>query len=211
MARIRAANVAELIAVMTDGTQHFINRFHVAYGGVAPLSAAEANALAADFQNVYHSRIMPWMNVAFSSVQFEANDIDPVGFASGLSLGTFTGGTSTGNPMPLSLAGVISWRAQFPRYRGGKPRTYVSGMDSNNIANPRQLTTSARTSLEVAAQGMLSDLNALTFGTGPRSVSMISLATVRAKAPLAVPEQWPIVDATVDVRLGTQRRRLGKL
>lgn len=207
MPTVRAANVAELVAVLNTAGKNFINRFHVAYGGVAPLSSAEANALAADFSNVYRTRVMGQLENTVFTVQFEANDIDPAGFASGLDT-TVVGGLKTGGMAPINTAVMALWRAESPRYRGGKPRTYFGGIDMTDTTSGFELTSGALAAWQAIATGLRSDLNALTFGTGPRSVSMIYLETVRGKIHLPTPAQWPIIGVTVRQRLTSQRRRM---
>lgn len=207
MPAVRAANVAELVAVMTGSGKNYINKFHVAYGGVAPLSSAEANALAADFSNVYRTRFFGRFNVGIFAVQFEANDIDPSGFATGLDT-TAAAGVLSGGGLPLSNSVVCHWRNEAPRYRGGKTRTYFGGMDISELSAPNLLSSAALSAWQTSCTGFISDINSLTFGTGPRSVTLIYLETVRSKVHLPTPAQWPITSAAVRQNLGSQRRRV---
>lgn len=207
MTTVRAANVAKLTAVLSNGPKKWINSFHVEYGGVAPLSGAEATALAANFSNIYRTRFMGAFNNSVFSVQFEAADIDPAGFATGIDT-TSVSGLVAGDIAPLSAAVMALWRTEAPRYRGGKPRTYFGGISASDYVDGFTLVGARQAVWQGLATNWISDLNAMSFGTGPRSVTFIDLAVRRNKAPLPTPEQFPVLSAVVGPNLRSQRRRI---
>jgi len=207
MPAVRASNVAEVIFVNTITGKNWINRMHVAYGGVAPLSVLEAAGLAASMSSTYRSNFYGLLSNECDLVQTEVNDIDPLGFASAIDTTTDTGGFS-GSSLPPSVTAMVLWRTQAPRYRGGKPRTFFSGIPAADSSDRRTLAATPLSNWQTACLNFLSNVNALTFGTGPRSVSLIDLAVFRNKVRLATPAQFPVNGATVDLNLRTQRRRI---
>jgi len=126
-------------------------------------------------------------------------------FADGFVEGTETAGTA----LPASAAVGISWR-QPVSYRGGHPRTYLCGFQSDILADVTRLSGSAQLAISNAANGFLTDVEDL----GPyASLGAVKLGTVSyitdgdwRPNPLFFHYQ----SASVDLRLDTQRRRLGR-
>jgi hypothetical protein len=123
--------------------------------------------------------------------------------------GSDTGsGTLTGAPEAAQCAYLINW-AISGSYRGGHPRTYLSGVNTEGLNDVNTLTTTRRAALNTAAAGFLADVNALT----PTNISAVQLGTFRFfrnHAAVDPPVFEPFLSGGASNFLATQRRRIGR-
>jgi len=118
-------------------------------------------------------------------------------------------GTAGGSGMIEDCAAckVISWNTSV-YWRGGKPRTYLPSVLSNETTDGATLTTTAANSLATKAAAFRTAVNALTSGaitaTAHGFVSFVSGGVDRVP-----PIFYPSTGASVHRRIGTQRGRLG--
>jgi len=135
-------------------------------------------------------------------------------FPTGLPLGVVgehTGSTSggvSGDPLPASVAACISWQSGV-YWRGGKPRTYVGGLDYSALGNESQLAGSFVTALLADGTNLIAAFNALTSGNFD-SVQFGLVSFVSGGVDRVPPLFFPITGCAVHPRMDTQRRRLGK-
>ena len=113
-------------------------------------------------------------------------------------------GGKSGTVMPLNVCIAISWTGFF-RWRGGKPRQYLSGITSDRLANSASITTAAANELEGDALGYIAALHGSTPDTTPGFVSYHS-----NNVPRTPPVFFAWQGCNVHQRLDSQRRRLGK-
>jgi hypothetical protein len=115
-------------------------------------------------------------------------------------------GGQTGTALPDSSCVVIDWSiADY--YRGGHPRTYLAVVSNSVVGVGRNIGSTFSATLATAANGFISDVNALTHG----GISAVGLGTVRfasGNAWLSPPVFRGYLSASVRPILGTQRRRL---
>jgi hypothetical protein len=121
--------------------------------------------------------------------------------------GSDTGsGSLTGTQNPANVAYLINW-AISGTYRGGHPRTYLCGVAVSTEASSTTLTSTERTNLTTAANGFLSDVNALTHGT-IASVTLGTVAFFQNNSALAPPVFKPYLSGSASPKFATQRRRV---
>ncbi len=118
-------------------------------------------------------------------------------------------GTGTFISTPGAASKVISWLSTV-YWRGGKPRTYLPGLASGDLATGSdtiQPTPLAAT--KTAAASFLAAVNALTATsiTGT-AFGFVSFRTGNAERP--TPLFFPFTGSTVHPRVGIQRRRDGR-
>lgn len=119
-------------------------------------------------------------------------------------------GSITSDVMPANVALCISWTIAAS-YRGGHARTYLCGIPSTDAATVSTWNTSYAGVIAAGANTLHTDLEALTYGSIP-SVEHGIVSFVHAGAWRSPPIFRRIVaeGAHVDLRIDTQRRRLGK-
>jgi hypothetical protein len=128
--------------------------------------------------------------------------------------GTLTGTSST--PLPASMAVVSSW-AIASRYRGGKPRTYWTGITRDQILDGKgpNITAGYQTSWVAATGIFLSRFNAIVVGSVLCVLGSLSYywSGPAGNAPhtLRTPPLFsPFLSYKVHSRIDHQRRRDGK-
>jgi hypothetical protein len=117
------------------------------------------------------------------------------------------GGGQAGTPVSVNTCICVSWGLGV-KYRGGKPRTYLSGTVATVIANPQELTEAAASSTAALANTFISNVQTITVAES--NLYLACVAYSRDKEPLANPLVLPVTSASVSRRLASQRRRLGK-
>jgi hypothetical protein len=118
-------------------------------------------------------------------------------------------GGATGDPgLPIQVCIVGSWTLGV-KYRGGKPRTYLSGIPTAVTSDMRTILPAHATDFENAFGAFQAAVNAI---ADPNSgdITLACVAYSRGKVPLVTPIVNPIVSVAVHERLDSQRRRTGK-
>jgi hypothetical protein len=174
-------------------------------------SAGDLVNLANAFIAAWYNRMKAFVNLTASFGPAVATLIDG---SETQGVATAGGGAATGagGDMPAQTAAVFSWKIAAA-YRGGHPRTYLPFPDKSILAaGPSVNTISAASgaAMTAAADAFLVDMNGFGFAGGVTTIGTVSYR--RANAPRVVPVFYPYLGHTrVNERLGTQRRRLGKL
>ena len=172
---------------------------------------ANVDTLAAAFAAAMNNRFKNHQMANTAYTQVKATFFTPGGGAINSVQPLTTVGTDvSGGNLPANCAIVVSWKANV-YWRGGKPRTYLVGVSTNDMnlaANSVALTSTAISAVDGNAALFLTDVNALTAGaiTGT-ALGFVSFRTKNTDRP--TPLFFPIIGHAVHARLGTQRRRLG--
>lgn len=116
-----------------------------------------------------------------------------------------SGGTAIDD---ISASIVISWLSSV-YWRGGKPRTYLPGVESGMMASGHRISSGSVSTFTTQAASFLTAVNALTEST-ISATRMGFISFFSGNALRATPVFYAITGATVHPRLGSQRRRLGK-
>ena len=184
-----------------------MNGFYLQFTGTGP-SQADMTALATAMNGIWNTRFAPLAvtNVSMTNldVQDLSSDMGLIGVSSTVRAGTRTAST----PLPASVAMVVSWKISR-HYRGGHPRTYLTGFNGVDVQNGNTWVSGQITAVQAGMNSFITDVNALTYPTMP----LIALASVsywsnKVQRPTGVPTL--ISGAQVHSRVDTQRRRLGK-
>lgn len=122
---------------------------------------------------------------------------------------TVIGEADLGDALPANVAVGISWR-QALSYRGGHPRTYLCGISQGQLDDVTRLGGVAQGNFQSAAEGFLSDVNALTPGASIGDVELGTVSFVNDGDWRLTPIFLSYLGASVDLRIDTQRRRLGR-
>lgn len=193
-------------------------RFFVHWNGATPTAgnmASLCSFVAAQWET--HMAPIVWVNIALVGVT--ARDLTSSTGAEG----TWTGsnaGTRAGSPLPNAMCVLVNH--QITRYyRGGKPRTYHPGGVAADLATNKAWTTTFQSAALSAWQSFIAGV--LT-NPGPPSLDQlvnvgyyagvnppITLPSGRVKQSsklLATPNIDDIVNSSVNIRPGSQRRRL---
>ena len=178
--------------------------------GSGVITVPELNDLANECSDAYATRFLPHLN---NSVVLNSTKV--VLYAGGgdvfegvASVGG-TGG-DTGSSMPANVATCITWQIA-PHYRGGHPRTYLPGTPFPARNTMTKWTSSWITSITSAANSFHSDLEAISgVSSGITQVEHGVASFVRSNAWRTPPVFYRIASGTVDSRIDTQRRRVGR-
>jgi hypothetical protein len=118
-------------------------------------------------------------------------------------------------PLPPNVAAAVSWDID-KKYKGGHPRTYLPGIDSQALAASGSNIWSAAfiAALKAAALVFLQQVVAYLIGAGMASATP-GVISRYSKGPRPSAVFFPITNSSSDVpvvneRVDTQRRRLGK-
>jgi hypothetical protein len=117
----------------------------------------------------------------------------------------WVGSEDGSHALPASIAMMLLWEIES-LYRGGKPRTSVSGLSEADMDSPPFWDSGIVTSWQTAAEAFLAAVNALTSG----DISAVSLGTVRFfedYTALAPPVFWPYTGVRTRPWCAHQRRR----
>jgi hypothetical protein len=178
---------------------------HMQYTGTPP-TAGSLQSLAASIGTAWNTAIAPICNTSLALTQVVCIDLSSDTGNEGAATVNHLG-TRAGALFPASVACVFSWHIPR-RYRGGHPRTYVPAGVETDLSAGHLWNTTAQAAFAAAASGFLSNMNAISIGGTP--FFMVNVAYRRGGIILATPIVDPITSSSVDDRIDTQRRRLGK-
>jgi hypothetical protein len=183
------------------------NVFHTANQAtpLANWSPADLASLAGAVRSCYDSFIRPLLTNAYVLGDVTAVDLSSSTGAAATVSGSGPG-TGASPSAPANAALCVSWRVAM-HYRGGHGRSYFSGLPSTAIFNANSWLGATQTAWTTAA-GFIK--NSLTATYGAATCQMIMLRRYSDGAELATPLQVPITGVSVDSRIDSQRRRLGR-
>ena len=175
--------------------------------GTGEPSPGDVNDFAALVLDTWVLQIQPVLSaqclVKLCEVTIQEGSIEVGGHAS-----TSEPGAGGGAALPANSSAVISWHTG-EHYRGGKPRTYVPGIDSDSLLNLYLYTDEFIGSLRSGANSFLSDFNGLALPGDWGSVSLGVWHRWSGGVAIDPPVFAPFFSAGVQPRVCTQRRRLG--
>lgn len=198
--------VAKIIVKQTLASQNMFNIFHADGGAGTGWSATELNALAAAVRSSWVTNVLPLQSNTVILNEVTAIDLASDIGASGIATGT-NAGTNVSFAQPANSAVCWSWQIAR-RYRGGHPRTYIGGLCANQVSNPSSITSAAQTSHAAAAAALRTAVNGVTTSAGTAKLAVVHY--YRAKVLLETPLVSQISGVSVDTRIDSQRRRLGR-
>jgi hypothetical protein len=195
--------------LQTNGVAPVVNILWVKIDRVSPPTRSDLAALLQAIGESWHTRFHPHMITSMALREIKGVWHTGVGTALEVAVGFATTGGRSNSPAPASASVLLDWQIDS-RYRGGHPRSYMSGFADSDLFNSQLWSNSLVVDMVNAAKDFLADVDV--FGTG--SIGAATLGTVRFfsdHAALAPPEFWPYESVIAPTRICTQRRRLGSI
>lgn len=198
--------VAKVIIKQVTGGVNVFNVMHVANPVGASWSQAGLDGLATLMRQTWVTNVIPLQTSQLTLTDVQVVDLSSDTGVESVATGNTPGGSAAGI-MAASTAVCWSWKISR-RYRGGHPRTYIGGVVQTQVSGVNTLAVAAQTQHVNAAAAIRSAVNSYAFAGSTTSLVVVHYR--RAKAILPVPLVSPITGVTVDSRLDSQRRRLGR-
>lgn len=177
-------------------------------------TVAELNTLAAAVESEWKTEYLPALSTATSYFQTIAEWHDGLGNITVGSSASGAVGTDSSASLPNSVCFILGYHIAAG-YRGGKPRTYLSGMTQHLLSGSSPTWgTGIVAAFQTALAHSFTTLNALTVGGAACTWGCISYfedAAERGATPPPVVRTVPLFRAFTGVisrpELGHQRRR----
>jgi hypothetical protein len=177
-------------------------------------TVAELATLAGDIEADYIDQIVPAYTNDTLYVETQAAWHDGAGGQIVGSAATITGGTDTGDSLPLSICFVISERIGAA-YRGGKPRMYLSGLAEGLLqSTPNLWDTTIVSAFQTGWDHVFGVVNGLSLAGSPVTWGELSYfkdAAERAGTPPPVARTVPLFRVVTALsakpQIGHQRLR----
>ena len=192
------------------GDTPFTNVFWVRNGGASTPSPGDFDAFTHYVGSQWADRMTDLQSNQVGYASTEGLYYGPSGADLGSSQPIPQAGVMSGAVLPASVACVVSWRVA-PHYKGGHPRSYLGGLTSEVLASVNTFTGSFTGSLAAAANNFLNDINAHAVGNfSDAHLGTVSFVLRKAWRTPPVFRDYVPGSATVDARIDSQRRRLGR-
>jgi hypothetical protein len=198
--------VAKVIFHGTLDSVNVANVVHVSYGGSGPLTQTEADLISSGMRSNWQSTV-----VAHVGSNYQLGNVETVDLSTVLGVVGNQGGSSAGaGAAPFEAANValcVTWKIAR-HYRGGRPRTYICGIVVGNRANANTWTAGTVTNWTTYFTAFKSTVAAMSIPT--RTMALVCVHYRVNKTDQDPPLVDPITGVTVDDRVDSQRRRLGR-
>lgn len=198
--------VAKIIVKQTLSLGNVYNILHADGGAGTGWTSTELNALASAVRGAWVTNVLPLVTQNLLLNEVTAIDLASDTGATGIATGT-NAGTKITAAQPANCAVCWSWQIAR-RYRGGHPRTYIAGLVSDQVSNVSSITSAAQSAHQSAAAAVRTAVNGVTTSAGTAKLATVHY--YKDKTLLATPLVSQITGVSVDTRIDSQRRRLGK-
>lgn len=209
-------NVLKVQFKGTYNTYPWLNGIYVQYNA-GPAAVADLTFLAQAWDDDWGTHIGAHMSGGTVLTSVSVQDLHSADGA-GVEPATTKTGAGGSSALPANVAICVSFK-QSRRYRGGHPRIYLPPPDEIALANSRQITQTYATLLNNAFTAFKTAMEARSSGTvtGCKWVAVsryqghtFDADHNRIPTPLGTPIVREISSAVVNLRLDSQRRRLGR-
>jgi len=186
------------------------NVFWVRNGRGQTPGLTDLQAWASGVLNAYKQQFLPHFHAGVNVNLLQCIYYGPTGGDLGTEVSSPGTGTGGGGGLPNNVAQGVSWHIQ-QRYRGGHPRTYFPACGDVALQDSRLWLPSQTSAMVTAANTFHSDINSDVHG----NLSDLHLGTVSFvqrgewRSP-PVFRDYTLGAATMDARIDTMRRRLGR-
>ena len=201
-----AVGIAKIIVKQTQASVNVFNVLHAQTADLSPWQPAGLTALAAAVRGSWVTNVLPLQHGTITLTDVQCVDLSSDTGFDAVATGNNVG-TATGTALSSNAAICWSWKISR-RYRGGHPRTYIGGLTTNQILNPNTLVAATVTSHQAAAAALRAAINGVSTPTGTALQCVVHY--YRAKTVLPVPLVSLVNSVSVDTRVDSQRRRLGR-
>jgi hypothetical protein len=194
------------------------SRFFLKYTSGAP-SSADLTTLAGDISAAWGTHIASLVSTAESLHGVTIVDLSSDVGNEGIWTGTVAG-TRSGGFIPSSACAVVN-HTIARRYRGGRPRTYLRCGTQTDLNGSNQWETTFTTAVLTGWQAFVAEVLAATAGSIVladiinisfyKGFTVFTTPSGRARnipTPRETPLLDSIVNSTVAIKVGSQRRRL---
>ncbi len=182
------------------------NVLHAFMNNTASPTQGEMDALSAAVRSAWVTNVLP-----LQSNQVTLSDVQVIDLTNDVGGGSVTTGSNTGGrasaAQPANSAVCWSWKIAN-RYRGGHPRTYIAGLTADQVLNANTVTSAQVTAHAAAAAAIRTAVNAVAANGGTATLGAVSY--YKDKAIRATPAFYSFTGVSVDNRIDSQRRRLGR-
>lgn len=172
-----------------------------------PWDAAQLSTLASAVAGAWETNMAPVQAATVSYAQCEAYDLSNTTGARVFVPMTGSGTLTGSSDQVLSVCSCTTFVVNR-RYRGGKPRAYLSGVNGTQLADYKSFSTTAAALIESKWGLFINDIDALSIGG--LSVTSVGISYYLNKVLRTTPLVEGIVAIETQVRVCSQRRRLGK-
>lgn len=210
VARLPAASCVQVNVHQSLGDDLNVeNVFHYQCTAAGPFTATQLNDIAIGFYTNWNGDVMPHLSVALDLNAVTTRDISvDLGGDGADGLNESNPGAVGGVVLPANVALVTSWR-EFESYRGGHPRTYLSGIPSAEQADPQHVTLAYGQAVQTAMTAFLGHINTQAgWPAGSPAGKLVVVHYTRHNAVLVPPNVFNILSCAVNTRIDSQRRRL---
>jgi hypothetical protein len=200
------------VSGVMPGGGNWANVFWVQIGPAGtPPTLADADVLqcADQLGNRYLADLGPLIAADVTITLYKAIYYQPDGTATSQEEIVAHAGTHAGTTLSDNVASCLSWKIAAA-YRGGKPRTYLPGVEAGDLLNPAHLSAANVTARETAGAAFLAAVNADHISGSAYAQALGTVSFFTGNAPRAVGIFRGYSAVTVHNRLDTMRRRLGR-
>jgi hypothetical protein len=203
-----APGVIRVVQQGSYGGVNCANVFHVTSNGSLVYSLNDVQAAANGVRAAYVAQFQSFMSTQATIGNCVAQDLSSDVGAFAVATGA-TAGTDAATPGPANIALCLSWKTAR-HFRGGHARTYLFGLTTNGPLNPNTFNTTIVSNASTKGLAFLNAVNAINYPDAAGHAVIGMLSRVQNKVVLATPVLYPWTSVTVDNRIDTQRRRLGR-
>jgi hypothetical protein len=207
-----------LVRIVVHGTfngRGVANILHAA-SGAAAFTTGDLIALATSVRAAWVAQFIPLQTSSYLLTAVDCVDLTSDTAFTGTQGGS-TAGTAGVNAQGAQVAACITWRIGR-RYRGGHPRTYLVPSGSTAAYSlPGSFSASYVASMTSAANAFLAAVNSTSTPSSGLPWQLVCPHYYVPGGSVAVPPVFrhpvlndPITAGSLDSRLDTQRRRLGR-
>lgn len=204
-------STAKITAIGTYGPATWNNVFYAAVTTFDPSHLQDVAALCADAIVALYgdANIKPWINAACQLQETRVRFRDSSSSVYRATLADVVAGTHAGDGLPAQVCKLINWQTGDPR-KGGKPRTYLTGVSDGELADTANILSAVRTPINTALVGWITAN--LTRAHGTASGLVFGEMSFRdANAWRTTPLFYPFIAGTVSPVVATQRDRVDRL
>lgn len=197
----------------TISGQPYVHILHAFHDDSTP-NSTDLQTMANAVMNAWSTNIKPLQCSTVQFSQVTVTDISKRDGAIGTSNITAFPGTAAGAQAANNVAYAVSWTIGR-RYRGGHPRSYFCGFPGTFVLTGNQIATTTRTSWLNAWLAIKTAIEATGLASIPNP-KMCSISYYLGKnddgSPKIreIPVKDPILGVKGDLRIDSQRHRLGR-
>lgn len=205
-----AAQVVRVAMAGVNQTHPWANIFHLKYVGASPTDI-QLNSLCSSIGTIWAGTFGTRTQSSTSLTSVTAIDLTTNSSPGGIDNTVRAGTAVSGTNLPVNCALCVTWKTSA-RWRGGHPRTYLTGFSTTDTQSGNQWTTAFKNSMLTQATAFRTQLNGLTTAGNTWGFVVLrrhQTLTDGSHVPLNPPLPISISSEVVDSRIDSQRRRLG--